>query len=79
MPYCEHCDHCRADELDGASLRKRRQALRLGLREFSGILRISPSYLSDIERGNRRATIAGKGGDILIVLTRLEYDAERVC
>ena len=76
MAYCEHCDHCRAEELDGASLRKRRQDLGLGLRELATLMKISPAYLSDIERGNRRSTIAGKGGDILIVLARLEYDAE---
>lgn len=41
-------------EFDGTSLRETRISLGLSLRELARRLCISPTYLSDIERGHRR-------------------------
>jgi len=51
----EPCPTCGAPRpvVDPASLRAIRLAAGLSLREVSRRLRISPSYLSDIERGTR--------------------------
>ena len=71
MAYCEHCDHCNAETLDGSNLRARRQNLGVTLRGMAARLGISAPYLSDIERGNRRVKMAGTGRRILDELERI--------
>ena len=68
MGYCEHCDHCNVETLDGASLRERRQRIPATLRTMATRLGISAAYLSDIELGRRRVKMIGVGGRILKLL-----------
>ena len=71
MAYCEHCDHCNAETLDGANLRVRRQAVGITLREMGRRVGISAVYLSDIERNLRRVKMQGTGRRILDELEKL--------
>ena len=71
MAYCEHCEHCNAEILDGASLRKRRQAAGVTLRGMGNKVGISAVYLSDIERNLRRVKMTGTGRRILDELEAL--------
>ena len=71
MAYCEHCDHCNAEALDGASIRKRRQRTEVTLRDMARRLEISAAYLCDIELNRRRVKITGTGGRILAALEAL--------
>ena len=71
MAYCEHCDHCNAEILDGPNLRKRRQSVGLTLREMSRRVGVSAVYLSDIERNLRRVKVKGTGRRILDELEKL--------
>ena len=56
MAYCDKCDHCRKVTLEGEHIRSYRISRGLGLRELARHAEVSPSFLSDIERGNRRVT-----------------------
>ena len=71
MAFCEHCDHCNAETLDGSNIRVRRQAAGISLREMATRLGVSAPYLSDIERGNRRVKMTGIGRRILNELERM--------
>ena len=71
MAYCEHCDHCNEETLDGASLRKRRQSVGITLLEMGLRVGISAVYLSDIERNRRRVKMHGTGRRILDELEKL--------
>ena len=71
MAYCEHCDHCNAEILDGPNLRIRRQKVGMTLREMARRVGVSPSYLSDIERNFRRVHVKGTGRLILDELEKL--------
>ena len=72
MAFCEHCDHCNAETLDGANLRKRRLAAGITLREMGRQVGVSAVYLSDIERNQRRVKVTGTGRRILDELERME-------
>ena len=71
MAYCEHCDHCNAEVLDGANLRERRQKVGITLRGMARKVGVSPTYLSDIERNLRRVHVKGTGRLILDELEKL--------
>ena len=71
MAFCEHCDHCHAEKLDGTDMRRRRTAAGISLRELGRRVGISAVYLCDIELNRRRAKIAGTGGRILKALEEL--------
>lgn len=53
------CAHCSGDgyttELNGAYLRGLREDARISLRALARKVKLSPAYLSDIERGRRWA------------------------
>lgn len=53
---CGHCGMTRKT-LNGAWLRWKRKRAGLGLRELSRRVKLSAAFLSDVERGNRHATI----------------------
>jgi predicted transcriptional regulator len=56
---CEACDgRGHTVTADPAALRARRKLAGLGLRQLARSLELSPSYISDIERGKRNATQA---------------------
>ena len=57
-PFCPLCDHCTAHLMAGANIRAVRKSKGLSLRYMADAVGISPMYLSDIERGNRRVRIA---------------------
>ena len=61
MAYCEHCEHCNAETLDGGSLRERRLSTGITLRSMAQMVGISPSFLSDIELNRRRVKLTGTG------------------
>lgn len=61
MAYCEHCEHCNAETLDGASLRERRLRTGITLRAMAQMVGISPSFLCDIELNRRRVKLTGTG------------------
>ena len=66
MAYCEHCDHCNADIIDGDFLRGRRLGMNVSLRRAAADIGITPSYLSDIERNRRFIQVhSGIGPSIL--------------
>ena len=71
MAYCEHCEHCNAEILDGASFRHRRQQSGISLRELGRRVGISAVYLSDIERNLRRVKTTGTGRRLLDELARM--------
>ena len=75
MPYCEHCEHCNAETLDGATLRKRRLRTGLTLRSLAQMVGITPAYLSDIELNRRRVKLTGTGQRLNQELEKLEYGA----
>lgn len=52
---CGHCGMTRKT-LNGAWLRWKREQSGVGLRELARLSKLSPAFLSDIERGNRHAT-----------------------
>ena len=58
------------DKTFGVCIRKRREELKISVRELASKIGMSPVYLSDIERGNRTAPI-GTG-------TKKDYMAELV-
>ena len=71
MAYCEHCDHCNEEILDGPNLRVRRQKVGITLREMADKVGVSQVYLSDIERNLRRVKMKGTGRRILDELEKL--------
>ena len=75
MAYCEHCDHCNADILNGQAIRCRRKVLGWTLRELARRLEVTPSYICDIELNRRRIGIKGIGGRILAELGIKAKDA----
>ena len=71
MAYCEHCEHCNAETLDGGSLRKRRTQAAVSLRDMAKRTGITAAYLCDIEYNRRRVKLTGTGRRILSELEAL--------
>ena len=71
MAYCEHCEHCNAETLDGASLRERRTQAAVSLRDMAKRAGITAAYLCDIEYNRRRVKLTGTGRRILSELEAL--------
>ena len=71
MAYCEHCEHCNAETLDGASLRERRTRAAVTLRDMAKRAGITAAYLCDIEYNRRRVKLTGTGRRILSELEAL--------
>ena len=71
MSYCEHCEHCNGDWADGAVIRGARLKMGRTLRDVAQELGISTSYLSAIERNERRARFNYGIGERLVRLLDL--------
>lgn len=71
MSYCEHCEHCNGQRVDGAVIRDARLKMGLTLRDVARELGVSTPYLSDIERNNRRARFNDGIGERLVRLLDL--------
>ena len=71
MNYCEHCEHCNAQRVEGSIIREARLKTGRSLRDVAQELGISPPYLSDIERNNRRARFNDGIGAQLVKLLNL--------
>ena len=72
MAYCEYCDHCNADLMDGANIREVRKAQGITLRRMATNLGITPTYLCDIEYNRRRTHIANGIGAKIAAYLRLQ-------
>ena len=71
MSYCEHCEHCNGQRVEGAAIREARLKMGLTLRDVARELGVSTPYISDIERNNRRARFNDGIGEKLVRLLDL--------
>ena len=53
MAYCEHCDHCNAELMDGTNIRKVRKSQGITMRRMAADLGVSVLYISDVELNRR--------------------------
>lgn len=53
MAYCELCDHCNTELMDGANIRKVRKAHGITMRRMAADLGVSVPYISDVELNRR--------------------------
>ena len=71
MSYCEHCEHCNGERVDGAKIREARLKRGRTLRDVAQELGVSAAYLCDIESNNRRARFNDGIGERLVRLLDL--------
>ena len=71
MNYCDHCEHCNGQRVDGSKIREARLKAGRTLRDVARELGVSAVYISDIELNRRRARFNDGIGKKLVRLLNL--------
>ena len=71
MSYCEHCEHCNGQRVDGAVIREARRKMGLTQQDVARELGLTQPHIANIENNKRRAQFNYGIGERLVRLLDL--------